>query len=97
MRSFSVNGRKPAGGIAVPFSGDAVRMRLHRELPQGGLIQGHPEPVSGRQTIRAPSRPASSTATAAGTAASSVVVSGVEATAIRIVDMPAVYLAESAL
>ncbi len=50
--------------------------------------------VSGRQTIRAPSRPASSiAATAAGTASSSVAVSGVEATAIRIVDMPRVYRA----
>ena len=47
-------------------------------------------PVSGRQTIRASRRPASSTAaTAAGTAWSSVTVSGVEATAIRTVDMPA--------
>ena len=46
--------------------------------------------VSGRQTIRAPSRPASSTAaTAAGTASSRVAVSGVDATAMRIVDMAA--------
>ena len=45
-------------------------------------------PVSGRQTIRAPRRPASRTAAiAAGVASLRVVVSGVDATAMRVVAM----------
>ena len=54
-------------------------------------------PVSGRHTIAAPSRPAASiAATAAGTASSSVAVSGVEATAIRMTDIVRVYRAAGA-